>query len=57
LGFLTSKDQLILDEWHDSVGQFYEVRAPVTAGFHVVRIEYYEGGVNATFKVNFYPVQ
>lgn len=49
-------DQIILDEWHDSSGAYYEVKVEVDPGFHVVRYEFYEGVVNATFKANFYPV-
>jgi hypothetical protein len=33
---------LVIDEWHDTVGETYSVQRSMSEGAHTMRIEYYE---------------
>jgi hypothetical protein len=46
-------DDLLIDEWHDSAGGTYTVKANVAAGGHNLRVEYYQGQGDAKIAFGF----
>jgi hypothetical protein len=44
-------DQLLIDEWHDSLRRAYVGEIALPAGSHTVRVEYYENAGGAAAKV------
>lgn len=45
-------EQSVIDQWHDQGATTYSAIRHLTAGYHAVRMEYYEGGFDAVVKLS-----
>jgi hypothetical protein len=48
-------DELILDEWRDQAKKSFSATKALSAGYHSIRLEYYDGGEQAVIMFNWMP--
>src|SRR6185312_14069017 len=46
-------NQLVINEWKGQSATTYTAQVTLSAGYHTIRMEYYEGGYNASAKLSY----